>query len=209
VSVKNTIKGDRILAVIREEIGNEMNAMALQLVGLMQRSLRETNSIATGLLVGSMQSEQVQMAGSVISLRVGTPVEYGAYVERDTAPHWAPIRPLYEWVERKLNVVALNVKFEGGKAKYTGTSVKQFGSKKTFSRAREIYRVAKLIQYKIAHEGTKGKFFMRDSLDRLGLTYEVREDEGEMVYAVDIATWIENRGQLWTRVEGRLSAETT
>ena len=195
--------------MIREEIGNEMNAMALQLVGLMQRSLRETNSIATGLLVGSMQSEQVQMAGSVISLRVGTPVEYGAYVERDTAPHWAPIRPLYEWVERKLNVVALNVKFEGGKAKYTGTSVKQFGSKKTFSRAREIYRVAKLIQYKIAHEGTKGKFFMRDSLDRLGLTYEVREDEGEMVYAVDIATWIENRGQLWTRVEGRLSAETT
>lgn len=59
---------------------------------------------------------------------VGSPKSEVTFVELGTKPHWAPIRPLQEWVEKKFGI-------SGGHA----------------------WAVAKVIQRNIAARGTQGK----------------------------------------------------
>lgn len=44
----------------------------------------------------------VERSGRDIQMRVGPDAEHAKYVFHGTAPHWAPIAPLKQWVDRKL-----------------------------------------------------------------------------------------------------------
>ena len=69
---------------------------------------------------------------------------HATFVEFGTKPHWAPLDKLEAWAERKLR----------GKFKNT---------KKRANAAKEM---ARKVQFKIAHHGTKGRFFFTRAAER-------------------------------------------
>ena len=203
---RNTIKADPVIRIIDEEIRNVLTALAFELAGTMQRMIRDKGSIATGLLVGSVVPIFSPPADGFHRVMVGTPVEYGSYVEFGTKPHWAPIEPIRRWVEMKIqpHVLSIGVKFEEGRAIPTRKGSKILRGDR---RERMIRSVAYAIQRKIAERGTEGKFFMRDSLEKLGVDYAVFTDRssGETTYQIDTASFLERQDlDIWERVSMRL-----
>lgn len=58
------------------------------------------NSSDTGMLLRSGQPPFVESGGGSILWGYNSP--YAVFVERGTAPHWAPIEPLKDWARRVL-----------------------------------------------------------------------------------------------------------
>ncbi len=86
-----------------------------------------------GTLRDSIGALPVTISGSSIAGGVGTSLSYAAAVELGSKPHWAPIAPLLDWVQRKLGLSGEDA--EGA---------------------------ARAIQFKIARRGTEGAFMFRD-----------------------------------------------
>lgn len=86
-----------------------------------------------GTLRDSIGALPIQISGAAITGGVGTSLSYAAAVELGSRPHWAPLAPLLEWVQRKLGLSG-----------------------------EEAEAAAQSIQYKIAARGTEGVFMFRD-----------------------------------------------
>lgn len=167
------------------DVQNGMLALAHQLAGVIQR-LAPTG--ATANLRGSFVASGREVTGGY-AVSVGTPYDYALYVETGTVPHWAPIQPLIEWVEGKLqpHVKAIGLQFIGGRAAPARKGTRVLRGDK---RQKEILRVAYAIQAKIHEEGTRGQYIIQGACEEMGLNYSVTETPDSRTYYIDIAEWI-------------------
>lgn len=70
---------------------------------LAEREVKErTPTSGAGTLRDSIGALPVTISGTRVTAGVGTSLSYAAPVEEGSKPHWAPIEPLLDWVERKL-----------------------------------------------------------------------------------------------------------
>lgn len=100
-----------------------------------------------------------------ITGRISTSLPYALPVETGSRPHWAPLGPLELWVKRKLAGKGSSLRAE---AKKTAASVRKSGMKgitASHTLKGEIQNVARRIQYKIAHRGTKGHFMFKKGFE--------------------------------------------
>jgi len=178
---------------VKAEIENEVLALVNQLAGVIGKNA----SVATGALAGSFEPMS-QFTPMRAFIGVGSPLWFGAggygeYVELGTKPHWAPIEPLIRWVEQKIqpHVLAVGVEFSSGRALPTRAGTKKLRGD---ARQRAIQSIARAIQVKIAKKGTPAQFFVKRSLEELGLQSElIQGKEEESYYQIDIASWLEGR----------------
>lgn len=119
-------------------VAEELKAAVYESELYLQREIQEYTPVgAQGFLRESIFPETPQLLGDTVLGVVGSPMRYAESVELGTKPHWAPIQPLIDWVEQKLDIPA--DQSEG---------------------------VARRIQYKIAHRGTKGSFMFKQAFDK-------------------------------------------
>jgi hypothetical protein len=90
---------------------------------------------AGGGLAGSINAREPEIGVDAIVGVVGTPLAYAEPVELGTRPHMPPLQPLMDWVKAKL-----------GKP------------------ADQVEPIARAIQWKIYHHGTRGAFMFREGL---------------------------------------------
>lgn len=101
---------------------------------LAEREVKErAPTSGAGTLRNSIGALPVTLSGTAVSAGVGTSLSYAAAVELGSKPHWAPIAPLLDWVQRKLGLSG-----------------------------EEAEGAAQAIQFKIAARGTEGAFMFRD-----------------------------------------------
>ncbi len=99
-----------------------------------EREVKErTPTSGAGTLRDSIGALPVTISGVSVAGGVGTSLSYAAPVELGSKPHWAPLAPLRDWVERKLGL-------SGDEAE----------------------GVARAIRFKIAKEGTEAHHMFRD-----------------------------------------------
>lgn len=111
---------------------------------LLQREAQELTPVGVGGgggLRGSITRREEPLSGGRILGVVGSPLSYAAAVELGTRPHMPPIEPLIDWVRQKL---------PAGQR----VSIKTRRSTITKEGAGEAERIARAIQWKIAHYGT-------------------------------------------------------
>lgn len=126
----------RMLSAAPSVVLDEMRLAMLEASMLAEREVKErTPTSGAGTLRDSIGALPVMMGGGRVTGGVGTALSYAAPVELGSKPHWAPMAPLLEWVQRKL-----------GK---TGDDAEQ---------------VAGAIRFKIAQHGTEGHFMFRDGV---------------------------------------------
>lgn len=113
---------------------------------------------ASDVLANTILAEPVETRGTVITGRLGTPLEYAEPVETGSRPHWVPIAPLEAWVRRKrLHLI-----------KGDGTYKRPASRKSKKAVATEdatIHSIARRIQRKIGFKGTKGAFMFKGALE--------------------------------------------
>jgi hypothetical protein len=203
--VQTQIKPDkieRVPEIVRELLTEEILAAAAELEGRIKSRIREIGAITTGQMAGSYAVSQVPNQSNEIMVRVGTPVEHGDYLEFGTRPHFPPLEPIKRWVENKLNVIAVGVTFEGGKAKPTGKATRQFTRIRNLdARDRAITKIARAVQFSIAQTGMRPRHFVRDALQSLGLEYQLRD----FIYNVDTLETLAKRSDFWAKVKERLA----
>ena len=106
--------------------------------------------VTYGNLRGSITAQVEAIQGAVIGT-VGTSVPYALWVEEDTKPHWPPLQPLIDWVQKKQIA-----------GTYSIQTRRRLGSKANIQA--ENIALAKMVQKKIAMQGTTGKHMFRDGL---------------------------------------------
>lgn len=123
-------------AIAREEMSRSVE----EALFLLEREMKENTPVgAHGLLRGSITHQmrgQALADGMGVAGTVGSPLNYALPVELGTKPHFPPIAPLADWVEKKLGVDP--------------------------SRSEHV---AYLIARKIAKRGTKGAHYGTRTLD--------------------------------------------
>lgn len=128
----------RVPPIMLEEIGRAVVEASM----LGEREVKErTPSSGAGTLRDSIGALPVTISGTRVTGGVGTSLSYAAPVELGSKPHWAPIEPLLEWVQRKL-----------GKS------------------GEEAEGIAQAIQYKIAAHGTEAHHMFRDGFAHVSAT---------------------------------------
>lgn len=75
------------------------------LAGTLKQDLPRGAGGSAGL-AGSIQTEERALADNVIGM-VSSAQPHAVYVELGTAPHWAPIQPLLDWVKVKFGLTDL------------------------------------------------------------------------------------------------------
>jgi phage gpG-like protein len=146
--VFNRVKIDlekRIIPNALEEYAHELRALVVDEINRMGISV-------SGDLAKSITPEVGKKLDSWLA-QVGTNLKYAIYVHEGTKPHWAPIKPLLEWVEKKGIVGTYSVKTR-----------KRTGGKKKI--ADENMSMARAVQRSIAKKGTKAKPFLRFVFNR-------------------------------------------
>lgn len=121
------VKGDQ--RIIRREVEKEMARLGLEAERIMLDYLQKHNIDDRGDLAKSITSE-IKNELLKIQLRFGANAKHSIFVHDGTKPHTPPIKPLEQWVVRKLGI-----KFPEGKG------------------------VARAIQHKISKQGTEAKPF--------------------------------------------------
>lgn len=193
------LETEKFQKLFDQALESEIMAVAEELAG---RVREKTPVGATGKLGGSFASFTKVATGMVIA-EVGSPLNYGEYVEFGTRPHWAPLRPLFAYVDALVSQGRIDITVRGLSSREQATKRRYLP--RTFSRAREVYRVAKLIQYKIAHHGTPARHMIRDSLQELGLGYKIIETDVGKSYDIDIATWLaQQKPNILDKVKGQM-----
>jgi hypothetical protein len=126
-------------AIAREEMERSVEEALL----LLERELKENTPVgAHGLLRGSITHQlrgQSLSDGLGVAGTVGSSLSYALPVELGTKPHFPPLEPLRDWVEKKL-----------------GVDPKRSG------------HVAYLVARKIARKGTQGQRYAGKTLDAQG-----------------------------------------
>lgn len=120
--------------VVREEL---LEAMA-EADGKLQRQVADLTPKASGLLKGSITSEETVTEFGVVGI-IGSPENYVIPVELGTRPHFPPVEKLIDWVK---------LRFPG----------------KSETEARSI---AFLVARKISRKGTKGEKMFAGALRQL------------------------------------------
>lgn len=175
-------------------------ALATHLEGLV-------NAYAPGVTLRGSFESNVQRVDNSIMVEVGTPLEYGEYVEFGTKPHFPPIKPIMQWVERTMNVTSVNVSFasdvkthkpqtivRGGKRQFRKSKfATTWNSSQSRNRNMAIYQIAKAVQWKIAHYGTRGQMFMSRALGEMGLFHYAQFDQTGTRYIVDMETYLRSK----------------
>lgn len=112
----------------------EMAAATTEGSMLLEREVIErTPTSGAGSLRESIGAMPVEISGVKVTGGVATSIAYAVPVELGSKPHWAPVAPLKDWVERKLG-----------------------------KRGDEADEVAQAVRFKIARKGTKGAFMFRE-----------------------------------------------
>jgi hypothetical protein len=202
--VKNTINTGAIAGAMKTELRQTMLLLSLEIEAAMKRHLRDDGGIASGLLIGSIQGRIRNSSDDVIRAETGTPVEHAIYYALGTRAHWPPLEPIRKWVEMKIqpHVLAVGVEFSSGRALPTRKGTKVLRGAK---REAEIMRVARAIQYAISKHGTRAHPFMEEALRDVGAPYTRADEGGDLVYQIDVAKWLESRGdELWARIAARV-----
>ncbi len=131
--------GDR--KKIEAAIEAELYDFGQDLVATAVDYLEKKNINVDGQIMKSIQAE-VEKIKSDFRLQFGSNVGHAIYVHEGTKPHWAPEKPIRQWVHKKLNL--------------TG---------------KELKKVTFLVRRKIAREGTKARPFlavaMRSHINKL------------------------------------------
>ncbi len=141
-------------------------------------------------LKGSFVGGYLSDDGVSLDVMVGSPLEYGAYVEFGTKPHWAPIEPLKLWVDlHQLDRIEVFIK----KGTTTRPSRKISKGKTTSPRERAINSIAYAIQAAIAKRGTRPQRFMERALMDLKLPFTITYDSMGATYEIDIAAYLQER----------------
>jgi hypothetical protein len=144
------------------------------------------------ILKGSFAPNELIDDGKQLSIDVGTPLQYGEYVEFGTKPHWAPIQPLINWAENnvQIHLKAIGIEFKEGRVLPTRKGTKKLtGDKKK----REILNFAYAVRASIAKKGTKAQKFMERALIELGLPYKNVFDATGATYEIDISAYLQER----------------
>jgi len=96
--VKNEL--DRFKEYVLEKVGVLVEGEAVKEMKnpVLHRGGRWFPTYDTGNLANSITHE---VDGEVV--RVGTPVEYGIYIEKGAKAHWTSVKNLIEWVKRKFS----------------------------------------------------------------------------------------------------------
>jgi len=102
---------------------------------LAQREIVERTPRAFSNLASSIQAREPEIGVDSIVGVVGTPLAYAEPVEMGSRPHMPPLQPLKDWVKVKLG-----------------------------KKQKEVEPIARAIQWKIFHRGTKGAFMFRSGL---------------------------------------------
>ncbi|MEP0004579.1 MAG: hypothetical protein ABJ387_03500 [Balneola sp.] len=127
---------------IEDAIEAELYDFGQDLVATAVDYLERKNINMDGDIMKSVQAE-VEKLKDDFRLQFGANVRHAIYVHEGTKPHWAPVKPIRQWVHKKLNL-----------------------------RGKELKNVTFLVRRKIAREGTKAKPFlavaMRAHINRLG-----------------------------------------
>lgn len=101
-----------------------------------EREVKErTPTSGAGTLRDSIGALPVVISGTAVRGGVGSSLSYAAAVEFGSKPHWAPLAPLQDWVERKLGLSG-----------------------------EEAEGMARGIQFKIAAHGTPAANMFRDGI---------------------------------------------
>ncbi len=173
-----------------EQIKNALNYALGELAINIYDKVIKNAPTAFGNLKASFDIVKIS-EGNLIGYKVGTPLEggYASYVEFGTRPHTPPFEPIRQWVEIKVqpHVKAVAVEYKSGKVvpKKSGHKVL-----KGASRESEIRKVAGAIWQSIRRHGTKGQYYMMQSLMELGLKFNVVKTNTEIYYDVDAIDWV-------------------
>ena len=65
-------------------------------------TLERNKHIASGKLIKNLQTD-IEVNGTTYTVWLNLE-DYWEYVEYDTRPHWAPIKPLLEWAQDKIRI---------------------------------------------------------------------------------------------------------
>jgi hypothetical protein len=180
---------DDIPVTIMNAIRDEVTILYTALEGALALKTRSKGAVASSLLVGSYVSNITHAAGK-FRATLGSPLEYGEYVEFGAQPHWAPIEPFLKWAEHKgAHVLSMEIAFEGGKTRATGRRQALRGN----ARDRAIENLAYAVRFKIAREGMKGKKIFQEVLDEHGFRYSINHEATVSYYSIDISGYLQNR----------------
>jgi hypothetical protein len=133
----------RLLAKAPKIVLKELVPAMTEASALLEREAKErTPTSGMGTLRDSIGAIPVTISGHRVAGGAETSLSYAIPVELGSAPHWAPLLPLVDWVERKLA-----------------------------KRGTEARQIARMIQLKIAKKGTKGAFMFRDASEAIRTQY--------------------------------------
>lgn len=114
-------------------------------------------------------------------------------VTHNTRPHYPPFEPIRRWVEEtmKPDIKAVGIAYSGQHKRFLPS---RRGTKRVTGNKRlKLYdQVARAIQWRIFRYGTKGKRFMMNTLQRLGLPYSVYFTNMDSGYSVDVTEYLKN-----------------
>lgn len=137
--LKVTFNGAKLLRALElapDIFVEEMASATTEGSMLLEREVIErTPTSGAGTLRESIGAMPVQISGVRVSGGVATSMAHAVPVELGSRPHWAPVAPLVDWVERKLG-----------------------------KQGDDAASIAQAVRFKIAHHGTKGAFMFRDGL---------------------------------------------
>lgn len=105
--------------------------------------------------VGTLKSSG-HVEGGIDAPRIVIDAPHAATVELGSRPHMPPLQPLIDWVKRHRASFGIKGKGTQRNAK-TGR----------FETSAEIVAIARAIQRKIAREGTKPTYFVRNAIPKL------------------------------------------
>lgn len=199
--IANKIRLSQIPANLRTEVNALLMATLTELMGRAKRNIRAQGHVTFGKLVSDanwMPRSIMDDTQIIIELSsMGGPQDYAAYVEFGTKPHWPPLKVLYRWVEEKFKDVAINIRFQQGRAVPTGR-VARWNSNPSFGRSRAIYQIARAVQRKIGMRGTRPARYMQLAIESMGINYA---QEGAM-YLLDPKSVLMKDPNLWNRIVG-------
>ena len=132
-----------------------LDRYAERFIALYRENLEYAGRNASRALSDSL-SYEVRTEARTIGVDISL-LDYWTYIEHGTAPHWAPIQPLRDWVRVK------------GLAPRPRTGAKVPGP---INMEKEINRIAHAVQWKIAQEGTEGKPNFQSALDAAWAEFE-------------------------------------
>jgi hypothetical protein len=121
------------------------------------------------------QSVRLRRKGASGHPEVVADAPYAGVVEAGSRPHWAPLQPLVKWVRRHVQgaAKAAGIRVPAKVGLYKGRSARAWAAYNRRSRIRsayvgEILAMARGVQLKIAHKGTRPTWFTRKNLPRMG-----------------------------------------